>query len=56
MECKKLVEGASLLLEKEKPGVRDIKDINNRLIKALNPQDGFLINWRYIARQKGWLK
>ena len=29
--------------------------MNDKLLAALNAKDYFLLKWRYICRQKGWL-
>jgi len=55
-EYERLVEAASALLEKEKPNVSQIVDMDEKLSQALGPKDEFLFNWRYICRQKGWLR
>lgn len=52
----KLVEKAATLLEMEKSDTEQIKKMNQELVAALNPKDEFLFNWRYVCRQKGWLK
>ncbi len=51
-----LVEQASQLLELEKPELKQIEKMNAELVRALGPTDDFLFSWRYICRQKGWLK
>jgi predicted ATPase len=56
LEYEKLVEEASALLEKEQPEHAKIENIHEKLVSALNPKDEFLFNWRYICKQKGWLK
>ncbi len=52
----KLVEKAAALLEMEKSDTEQIKKMNQELVAALNPKDEFLFNWRYVCKQKGWLK
>jgi predicted ATPase len=52
----KLVEKAAALLEVKKSDAEQIKKMDMELIAALNPKDEFLFNWRYICKQKGWLK
>jgi predicted ATPase len=52
----KLVEKAATLLEMDKPDAEQIKKMNQELVAALNPKDEFLFNWRYVCKQKGWLK
>lgn len=56
LEYEKLVEEASLLLEKDQIDLHQVEQMNVRLVEALNPKDDFLFNWRYICKQKGWLK
>ncbi len=56
LEYEKLVEEASGLLAMEQPDASQIEEMNERLVRALGPKDDFLFNWRYISRQKGWLK
>lgn len=53
-EC--LVEEASTLLDKDQPTEKQISEMNEKLVLALGPKDDFLFNWRYICKQKGWLK
>jgi hypothetical protein len=40
----------------DKPDAEQIKKMNQELVAALNPKDEFLFNWRYVCKQKGWLK
>ena len=56
LQYEKLVEEASALLETEQPDKEQIVTMNARLVEALSPKDDFLFNWRYICKQKGWLK
>ncbi len=55
LEYEKLVEEASLLLEKDQVDSTEIEKMNEELVRALGPKDEFLFNWRYICKQKGWL-
>ncbi len=55
-EYEQLVEAASELLESENPKPAQIQEMNAALAQALSPADDFLFSWRYICRQKGWLK
>ena len=55
-EYEQLVAEASLLTELEKPSLEQIRKMNAALAQALGPTDDFLFAWRYICRQKGWLK
>ncbi|MBE9475409.1 MAG: AAA family ATPase [Chloroflexi bacterium] len=56
VEYENLVARASALLEKDKPDVKQIKKVNEKLIAALGPKDEFLFSWRYVCKQKGWLQ
>ncbi|MFH1117399.1 MAG: ATP-binding protein [Pseudomonadota bacterium] len=55
-EYERLVEKASALLDTEQPDVSQVQEMNERLVQALGPKDEFLFNWRYICKQKGWLR
>jgi len=55
LEYERLVEEASVLLEKAAPDASQIVAMNDRLLGALGPKDDFLFNWRYICKKKGWL-
>lgn len=56
IEYERLVEEASTLLDKDQPTEKQISEMNEKLVLALGPKDDFLFNWRYICKQKGWLK
>ncbi|MGP8320119.1 MAG: AAA family ATPase [Methanosarcinaceae archaeon] len=56
VEYENLVAEASALLETDKPDLTHIKKINEKLIAALGPKDEFLFSWRYVCKQKGWLR
>lgn len=56
IEYETLIAQAALLLDQDAPDKKAIKEMNQKLVAALAPGDEFLFNWRYIARQKGWLK
>lgn len=56
LEYEKLVEDASALLDKSQPSSNQIEKMNEKLVLALGPKDDFLFNWRYICKQKGWLR
>ncbi len=56
LEYEQLVEEASLLLEIDNPEIEQIEKMNGKLVTALSPIDDFLFSWRYICKQKGWLK
>jgi len=56
LEYERLIEEAAVLLEKTEPVNSQIKIMNEKLVQALGPKDEFLFNWRYICKQKGWLK
>lgn len=56
LEYERLIEDAAVLLEKTEPGNSQIEKMNEKLVQALGPKDEFLFNWRYICKQKGWLK
>ncbi|GHT19070.1 hypothetical protein FACS1894189_7640 [Planctomycetales bacterium] len=51
-----LIKKASALLEQKEPKQSEIQNIHNQLVQSLNPEDEFLIRWRYICMKKGWLK
>ena len=55
LEYERLVDEAQALLNQQEPDVDQITLMNDKLLAALNPKDYFLLNWRYICRQKGWL-
>lgn len=55
IEYEKLLDKASGLLRQNNPPQEAIKEMNDRLVEALNPKDRFLFNWRYIVQKKGWL-
>lgn len=55
-EYEQLVAEASQLTELDKPTPEQIEKMNAALVQALGPTDDFLFSWRYICRQKGWLK
>ena len=56
LEYERLVDKAQALLNQQDPDVDQITLMNDKLLAALNAKDYFLLNWRYICRQKGWLK
>ncbi len=56
LEYERLIDEASVLLEKTEPVNSQIEKMNGKLVQALGPKDAFLFNWRYICKQKGWLK
>ena len=56
LEYERLIDEASALLEKTEPVNSQIEKMNGKLVQALGPKDAFLFNWRYICKQKGWLK
>lgn len=49
----RLIKEASELLEKDTISKTEYQEMNTRLVKALNPADDFLFNWRYICKSKG---
>jgi hypothetical protein len=51
-----LIKKASTLLEQKEPKQPEIQNIHKQLVQSLNPEDEFLIRWRYICMKKGWLK
>ncbi len=55
LEYERLVDEAQALLNRRDPDIDQIKLMNDKLLAALNAKDYFLLNWRYICRQKGWL-
>ena len=55
-EYEQLVAEASQLTELDKPAPEQIEKMNAAVVQALGPTDDFLFSWRYICRQKGWLK
>ena len=55
LEYERLVDQAQALLGQQDPDLHQIKWMNDKLLAALNAKDHFLLNWRYICRQKGWL-
>lgn len=56
LEYEKIIAEASALLEVENPDTEQIKKVNKKLVTALSPKDEFLFSWRYVCKQKGWLK
>ena len=54
-EYERLVEDASALLDKDPPDISQIKEMKEKLVRALNPKDAFLFRWRAICVKKGWL-
>ena len=55
LEYERLVDEAQALLNRQDPDIDQIKLMNDKLLAALNAKDYFLLNWRHICRQKGWL-
>ena len=55
LEYERLVDQAQALLSRQDPDIDQIARMNDKLLAALNAKDYFLLNWRYICRQKGWL-
>jgi len=51
-----LVEKASQLLRQAKITKRDVLEMNQKLVQALNPCDPYLITWRYLCQKEGWLE
>ncbi|MBV0934798.1 AAA family ATPase [Marinobacterium weihaiense] len=49
----RLIKEASELLEKDTISKAEFQEMNTRLVRALNPADDFLFNWRYICKSKG---
>ncbi|MBA4500887.1 AAA family ATPase [Marinobacterium marinum] len=49
----RLIKEASELLEKDTISKTEFQEMNTRLVRALNPADDFLFNWRYICKSKG---
>ncbi|WP_027853084.1 AAA family ATPase [Marinobacterium litorale] len=49
----RLIKEASELLEKDTIPKTEFQEMNTRLVRALNPADDFLFNWRYICKSKG---
>jgi predicted ATPase len=55
LEYEKMIEKASKILdENTKP--TSFEQVHDMLVSSLNPVDDFLFRWRYISKQKGWLK
>ena len=52
----RLVEEASILLDKEQPTASQISKMHEKLVGALGPKDEFLFRWRAICDKKGWLQ
>jgi hypothetical protein len=51
----RLIKEASELIEKDTISKTEFQEMNTRLVKALNPADDFLFNWRYICKSKGFM-
>jgi predicted ATPase len=56
VEYEKLTNEAYYLLKSSDPSKDQILKMNNRLVKALDPKDKFLFNWRYLCSKRGFLK
>jgi hypothetical protein len=56
IEYERLVEEASVLLDKDQPAEKQIFEMHDKLLRALGPKDEFLFRWRAICDKKGWLK
>lgn len=50
-----LIAKAERVLDEEAPDLACIRELNQQLVIALNPQDAYLARWRYICSKKGWL-
>lgn len=49
----KLLKEAANLLDRDQISKAEFKKMNEKLVKALNPADDFLFNWRYICKSRG---
>lgn len=56
VEYEELINRAEKLMEKDQPSLNEMKSMNESLVAALSPKDEFLFRWRYICKQKGFLK
>lgn len=56
IEAETLLKKASALLEADAPDLQKIQAMGQKLGRTLPLTDDFLLNWRFVCRQKGWLK
>lgn len=55
IEGEALVAEAASLLDKKKPGRKEINRMYQALVSTLDVKDDFLFRWRAICQSKGWL-
>jgi predicted ATPase len=51
-----LIKKASMLADRPHADALLVKKMNDELVEALGPTDDFLFRWRYVCKEKGWLK
>lgn len=56
IEAETLLKKAAALLEADVPDLQKIQAMGQKLGQTLPLTDDFLLNWRFVCRQKGWLK
>lgn len=55
VEYEHLLEEAAALLDRASPDRTVVREMHEKLLKALNPMDDFLFRWRAVCEQSGWL-